>query len=448
MPDSLLQSWSAVTVAQRKKITHNADHAFIVPTPYMNVANPIKETFIIMRVSIHRTMFDVIAGIEGTKESVLKKNVKDGSLVLVKNAKRDIIPLAIGADVTTKINANIGFSPNESNSEEEMRKAKAAVSAGADTLMDLSVGGDATKTRKNIIKEFPIPLGTVPIYHVFGEHCLDFTIEDFLKEVEKQCKEGVDYMTIHSGLTKEALDQTKNRIIPVTSRGGSFLASWMTKNDSENPLYEHFDDILPLLAEYEVAISLGDGLRPACLADATDLAQITELKTLGKLTKRSWDAGVKVIVEGPGHVPLDQIAENMRLQKKICHNAPFYVLGPLVTDIAAGYDHISSAIGGAVAGMHGADFLCYVTPSEHLALPDVDQVYEGVIASKIAAHAADIVKLKRRDRDDEMSRARRKLDWDSMYSLALDPNLEKKFPKPKKGKECTMCGEYCALKLF
>ena len=203
-----------------------------------------------------------------------------------------------------------------------------------------------------------------------------------------------------------------------------------------------------MLAEYEVAISLGDGLRPACLADATDLAQITELKTLGKLTKRSWDAGVKVIVEGPGHVPLDQIAENMRLQKKICHNAPFYVLGPLVTDIAAGYDHISSAIGGAVAGMHCADFLCYVTPSEHLALPDVDQVYEGVIASKIAAHAADIVKLKRRDRDDEMSRARRKLDWDSMYSLALDPNLEKKFPKPKKGKECTMCGEYCALKLF
>lgn len=393
-------------------------------------------------------MLDIISQMEGASERELQKNMDCGSLILVKNSKRDILPLAIGQGVSTKVNANIGFSPNMSETEGEIEKARAAVSAGADTLMDLSVGGDATKTRELLLSEFPIPLGTVPIYHVFGQHCLDFTIEDFLKEVEKQCREGVDYMTIHAGLTKKALKHTRERIIPVTSRGGSFLASWMTKNEMENPLYEHFDDILPLLEKYEVAISLGDGLRPACLADASDSAQMTELKTLGELTSRCRDADVKVMVEGPGHVPLDKIEENMRAQKRFCHNAPFYVLGPLVTDIAAGYDHISSAIGGALAGMHGADFLCYVTPSEHLCLPDRDQVYEGVIASKIAAHAADIVKLKKRGRDDAMSRARRRLDWDTMYGLALDPNLSKRYPKPRKGEECTMCGKYCALKLF
>ncbi len=393
-------------------------------------------------------MLDVVARLEGVSEAKIRKSERKGSLVLVKNIRRDIAPLAIGDCVSTKINANIGFSPLESSMSEELRKADAAVSAGADTLMDLSVGGDASKTRQMIMKRYPLPLGTVPIYQVFQDKHLTFTLEDYLREIEKQAREGVDYMTIHAGLTQKALNHTKKRLIPVTSRGGAFLASWMTKNKKENPLYTGYDEILEVLKEYDVTISLGDGLRPACIHDATDKAQIEELKVLGGLTERAWKKGVKVIVEGPGHVPLNQIERNMKLQKKICHNAPFYVLGPLVTDIGAGYDHITSAIGGAVAGMYGADFLCYVTPSEHLGLPSVEDVYEGVIASKIAAHAADIVKLGKTERDDEMSRARKRLDWDRMYELALDPNLAKKHKKPVKGSECSMCGEYCALKMF
>ena len=393
-------------------------------------------------------MLDIVADLEGVDVKVLAKSVADGSVVLVKNAGRDIVPMAVGTGVSTKVNANIGFSPSERDGGIEFLKAEAAVSAGADTLMDLSVGGDASEVRRELIKRFPIPLGTVPIYHVFSDKCLEFTLEDYLREVEKQAKEGVDYMTIHAGLTTDALKFVGDRIIPVTSRGGSFLASWMTKNNAENPLYTGFDDILEILREYEVTVSLGDGLRPACIHDATDMAQITELKVLGDLVLRSRMAGVKAIVEGPGHVPLNQIQKNVELQKKYCHNAPFYVLGPLVTDIGAGYDHITSAIGGAVAGMYGADFLCYVTPSEHLGLPNEKEVYEGVIASKIAAHAADIVKLGRTERDDEMSKARRILDWDKMYELALDPNLEKRHKKPTKGEECTMCGKYCALKIF
>jgi phosphomethylpyrimidine synthase len=393
-------------------------------------------------------MLDIVAKLEGVSKSRILKAEKAGSLVLVRNAGRDILPLAIGLGVKTKVNANIGFSPMESSFRQEMRKADAAVSAGADTLMDLSVGGDASQTRKKIMKKYPIPLGTVPIYHVFEEKHLEFSLEDYLQEIEKQAMEGVDYMTIHAGLTLKALKETRKRLIPVTSRGGAFLASWMTKNKMENPLYTGYDDILEILREYDVTISLGDGLRPACIHDATDNAQIEELKVLGRLTERAWKRNVKVIVEGPGHVPLNQIERNMKLQKRICKNAPFYVLGPLVTDIGAGYDHITSAIGGAVAGMYGADFLCYVTPSEHLGLPTTDEVYEGVIASKIAAHAADIVKLGRTERDYQMSQARRKLDWERMYELALDPNLRKKHKKPKAGKECSMCGEYCALKMF
>jgi len=244
------------------------------------------------------------------------------------------------------------------------------------------------------------------------------------------------------------VEYTRQRIIPITSRGGCFLAAWMMKNNVENPLYTGFDGIMEVLAEYDVTVSLGDALRPGCIRDATDKAQLHELRVLGKLTERAWKHGVKVIVEGPGHVPLNQIERNMRLQKRICHNAPFYVLGPLVTDIAVGYDHITSAIGGAVAGMYGADFLCYVTPSEHLGLPTGEDVREGVIASKIAAHAADIVKLGKTGRDDEMSRARRRLDWGRMFKLALDPQIKGRYGKLRKGRECTMCGEYCALKMF
>lgn len=393
-------------------------------------------------------MLDSVAKREGVSKTKLKKRIRDGSLVLVKDARRDIEPVAIGAGVTTKVNANIGTSPHESGLKNELRKAKVAVEAGADTLMDLSVDGDTGKTRRRILKETDIPLGTVPVYQVYSKCGLDFTLEDYLVEVEAQCREGVDFMTIHAGLTRKGVEHARKRIIPVTSRGGCFLAAWMRKNKKENPLYTGFYEIMEVLREYEVTVSLGDALRPGCLHDATDKAQLTELKVLGKLTERAWGQDVKVIVEGPGHIPLDQIERNMRLQKKVCHNAPFYVLGPLVTDIAVGHDHITSAIGGAVAGMYGADFLCYVTPSEHLGLPSDDDVREGVIASRIAAHAADIVKLGRRGRDDDMGVARRDLDWDEMFRLALDPKVKDRYGDVKKGSECSMCGEYCAVKIY
>ena len=393
-------------------------------------------------------MFDYLSKSEGVSKAKLAAGVKDGSIVVVGNPRRRIRPLAVGAGCSTKVNANIGTSPGKSGFREELRKAGVAVDAGADALKDLSVDGETERFRKLVIKRTKVPLGTVPIYQVYSRRRLDFTLEDYLGEVEKQCREGVDFMTIHAGLTLEGVRHAKRRIIPITSRGGCFIASWMMRNKAENPLYDGFDSIMDVLAEYDVTVSLGDALRPGCLHDATDKAQLHELKVLGKLTRRARERGVKVIVEGPGHVPLDQIEYNMKLEKRICHNAPFYVLGPLVTDIGVGHDHITSAIGGAVAGMYGADFLCYVTPSEHIGLPDADDVREGVIASKIAAHAADVVKLGRRGRDDMMSRARRRLDWDAMFRLALDKDVGKLRGKHVLGGECSMCGKYCALKTF
>ncbi|MBD3260497.1 MAG: phosphomethylpyrimidine synthase ThiC [Candidatus Altiarchaeales archaeon] len=376
------------------------------------------------------------------------RNIKSGALVVVKNPQRNVKPLAIGAGASTKVNANIGISPDKSDLDSEIRKAKIAVEAGADTLMDLSVGGDVAQILSEIIKVSDVPLGTVPLYQLFGDKHLDFDFEDYLRVLEQQAKLGVDFMTIHAGLTRDAVEFAKKRVIPITSRGGCFLASWMNKQGLENPLYTGFDDVLEILAEYDVTISLGDGLRPGALADATDKAQITELKTLGRLTKRAWSCGVKVIVEGPGHVPLDQIQHNMRIQKRFCHNAPFYVLGPLVTDIACGYDHITSAIGGAVAAMHGADFLCYVTSAEHLGLPDEYQVREGVIASKIAAHSGDIVKYGARGRDDKLSAARGRLDWDAVLNLCIDPKVRDHYPGLGGERKCTMCGDFCALRIF
>jgi phosphomethylpyrimidine synthase len=393
-------------------------------------------------------MLRQVSKTEGIPEDKLRKRIRDGSLVLAKNARRKIRPLAVGKGVTTKVNANIGTSPGKSGLKDELKKAKIAVQAGADALMDLSVGANIDKTRAVLLKKTNVALGTVPIYQVYAKKGLHFTAEDYIREIESQCMQGVDFMTIHAGLTRQGVKLAKNRVIPITSRGGCFLAAWMAKNKAENPLFESFGEILEVLAEYEVTVSLGDALRPGCLHDATDKAQLDELKNLGKLTKEAWAHGVKVIVEGPGHVPLDQIEYNMKLQKKVCHGAPFYVLGPLVTDIGVGHDHITSAIGGALAGMYGADFLCYVTPSEHIGLPDEDDVREGVIASKIAAHAADIVKLKRRGRDDEMSRARRRLDWETMFKLALDPDAGKRYGRYHQGGECSMCGKYCALKVF
>lgn len=373
--------------------------------------------------------------------------IKNGTVVSVKNDRRNIEPLLIGEGCPTRVNANLGASPGNASVKKELEKARAAVEYGADAVMDLSVGGDLRKIRKQMLKKIPVPLGTVPVYEAFTGRNLDVTLDGVLKVVERQAREGVDFMTIHSGITQESMRYTRERIIPVTSRGGSFIAAWMMKHKKENPLYTGFDELMEILGEHDVVVSLGDALRPGALSDATDKAQLAELTTLGRLTKRARAAGVQVIVEGPGHVPLDQIEKNVKLEKKICHGAPFYVLGPLVTDIAVGYDHITGAIGGAVAAAAGADFLCYVTPSEHLGLPTVDDVREGVIASKIAAHAGDLVKLGDRRRDDRMSRARNKLDWETMFSTCLFPQVKGRYPDLAGKKECTMCGEYCALKI-
>ena len=388
-----------------------------------------------------------IAKKEGTTEQKLKRRIKNGSVVLVKNSNRDIEPLAIGEGVHTKINANIGTSSELMDVDLELEKAKIAVRSGADTLMDLSIGGDLNEIKARILKETDVPLGTVPIYDAFIEQRIDMDIDSILRVIERQCEQGVDFMTIHAGITQDMITGMKERIIPITSRGGSFVLAWMIKNQRENPLYEHFDLVLDVVKEHGVVISLGDALRPAATEDATDILQIQELVNLGKLTQMARKEGVGIIIEGPGHVPLNQIEANVILEKKICDNAPFYVLGPLVTDIALGYDHISGAIGGAIAAMHGADFLCYVTPAEHLGLPSTEDVREGVIASKIAAHAADMIKLDDRTRDLEMSNARKELNWHQMFELSIDTDMKTKYSNLIDKKACTMSGEYCALKI-
>jgi len=384
---------------------------------------------------------------EGLSESRFRRLVASGRLVSVRNAGRDVKPLLIGEGVSTKVNANVGTSTDKSDLAFELAKASAAVSAGADAVMDLSIGGDLDEVRRAILESTPVPVGTVPVYQAFFEKRFDMTLSSMLSVIERQAKDGVDFMTIHAGITADLLDGMRKRIIPITSRGGGFLASWMRKHGMENPLYAGFDDVLEVLKEYEVVLSLGDALRPGAVADAHDACQLGELKNLGRLTERARKAGVQVIVEGPGHVPLNLIEKDVKLQKRLCHGAPYYVLGPLVTDVGVGHDHITGAIGGAIAAAAGADFLCYVTPSEHLGLPDVEDVRRGVIASKIAGHAADIVKLGRRSRDDEMSRARRALDWEKMFSLGLDGSVRGKYGHLSGKKKCSMCGEYCVLKL-
>ena len=368
-------------------------------------------------------------------------------LVSVKNKMRDIESLLIGEGAPTRVNANVGTSTDKSDLDLELAKAEVAFEVGADTLMDLSVGGDLDDVRRKILEETSIPLGTVPVYQAFFEKKFDMDLESMLSVIEKQAKDGVDFMTIHSGITMDLLEHMEKRIIPITSRGGGFLASWMKKHDKENPLYSGFDEVCKVLAEYEVVLSLGDALRPGAISDAHDTCQLGELRRLGELTKRARVAGVQVIIEGPGHMPLNLIEGDVRNMKEVCDGAPYYVLGPLVTDIGLGHDHITGAIGGAIAASAGADFLCYVTPSEHLALPGIEDVRNGVIASKIAAHAADIVKYGDSSVDDEMSRARRKLDWDKVFALGLDAKVGEKYGSLCRGDECTMCGEYCVLKL-
>jgi len=396
---------------------------------------------------------------EDISESELLGLVAEGKVVILKNKLHNIKPVGIGKNLRTKINANIGSSPEHMNLKEEIEKLEVAERAGADTVMDLSIGAILNEVRKNVLKKASIPVGTVPIYQVGFEisrakrKINEMTLEDFLKVLRQQGEEGVDFVTIHAGVTRKAWEYVKSgkRILDVVSRGGSMLCVWMEYNKRENFLYTGFDRILEVAYEFDMVISLGDGMRPGATADASDRAQIEELITLGELAKKANDANVQVIIEGPGHVSLDQIPANIEMEKRLCNGAPFYILGPLVTDIAAGYDHIAGAIGGALAASYGADFLCYVTPAEHLSLPTVEDVHQGVVASKIAAHAADMVKYgqKYRKIDDDMSRARKKLDWESMYSLSLDPeNARRKREKSgiKKSNFCTMCGEFCSVK--
>ena len=398
-----------------------------------------------------------VAQDERLDPEVLGKRVSEGSVVVMGGGS--VQPLGIGKGLRTKVNANLGTSPDYPDVDEELRKLRAAVAVGADTVMDLSTGGDIDQTRRLIREQCPVLLGVVPVYQAFIEaeqrygETLKMPAELMLEVIERQAADGVDFMTLHCGVTRESLAalRSKPRLMGIVSRGGSMLAAWMRRNDAENPLFERYDEVLAILREHNVAISLGDGLRPGAIADATDPGQVAETCVLGELVLRARRAGVQAFVEGPGHVPLDQIEANVLLEKRLCHDAPFYVLGPLVTDVAPGYDHITGAIGGAICAAAGADYLCYVTPAEHLGLPTVQDVIEGTIASRIAAHAADIIKgvPGAREWDDAMSRARHELDWEAMERLALDPGRVKatRSDRPTSDdRACSMCGRFCSVR--
>jgi phosphomethylpyrimidine synthase len=390
----------------------------------------------------------------------LREKVASGRIAIPANRNhKRVKAIGIGEGLRIKVNTNLGTSSDRSDLKEELKKLKVSIDAGTDTVMDLSTGGDISAIRGEILRHSSIPLGTVPIYQAAvkavrkRKSLAKMRTEDLFEVIEAQAEEGVDFMTLHCGVTRHTVERLRldPRILGVVSRGGSFLVEWMIYNGRENPLYEHYDRILEIAKKHDVTLSLGDGLRPGCLADATDRAQVSETILLGELTERAWAEGVQVMIEGPGHVPLDQIEANVLLEKRLCKGAPFYVLGPLVTDISPGYDHITCAIGGAIAGRAGADFLCYVTPSEHLKLPSVEDVKEGVIATRIAGHAADIARGNRKaiERDLEMANARKSFDWKRQIELSLDPEKAGRFHEQgKSGEEdvCTMCGEFCAIK--
>ncbi len=397
---------------------------------------------------------------EGVDTEFIRKGLANGTIVIPKNINRRISKVCgIGAGLRTKINANIGTSKDSSDISHELKKMEESIRLGADAVMDLSTGPNIDGTRRKILSKSKVPVGTVPIYEIVIEGLKRYgsiakiKVDEMFEILEKQAAEGVDFFTIHAGVTKKALDILKKsgRLLNIVSRGGAFLAEWMITNNKENPFYDNFDHVIDIAKRYDITLSLGDGLRPGSVADATDKPQIAELIVLGELQKRAFEKGVQVIIEGPGHVPINQIEANVVLEKSLCNGAPFYVLGPLVTDIAPGYDHITSAIGGAIAASAGADFLCYVTPSEHLRLPTIEDVRDGVIASKIAAHAADIAKGVKGaiDRDINISRARAARDWQKQFGLAIDNVKAKKYramSKPKLKDVCTMCGEYCSIK--
>ncbi|NYZ76296.1 phosphomethylpyrimidine synthase ThiC [Candidatus Micrarchaeota archaeon] len=380
----------------------------------------------------------------------VRNGVAKGRIVILE--KRGKV-CGIGAGLRTKINANIGTSTDFARVDEEIRKVRAAVDAGTDTVMDLSTGGNLEGVLKRVIRSSSVPVGTVPVYSAFVSSFRKGELpseEEILKSVERHIELGVDFVTVHAAMRRKGVDLTKSRIMRMVSRGGCMLAAWMIKNDKENPLYTNFDYLLELAEERDVVLSLGDALRPGCLNDSTDKAQMHELITQGELVRRAHERNISVICEGPGHVPLDKIEANIKLQKKICSGAPFYLLGPLVTDIAVGYDHITSAIGGALAAAAGADFLCVVTPSEHVALPRVEDVVEGVVAMRIAAHAADITKRMDNEADLEMSKARANLDWRGQFQHAIHSEKAKEFRRRRgsSSKACSMCGDSCAIKIM
>jgi phosphomethylpyrimidine synthase len=400
---------------------------------------------------------------EGVTPEFIRDGIAAGNIIICHNLKhRTSNPLAVGRGLRTKVNANIGTSADDLDISKELEKARVAVKSGADAIMDLSTGGPVDEIRRAVIAETDACIGSVPIYQaaldavrVKKKAIVDMTVDDIFSGIIKHAEDGVDFITVHCGVTRSTVERMKGegRIMDVVSRGGAFTVEWMTWNNRENPLYENFDRLLEITREYDMTLSLGDGFRPGCLADATDRAQVYELILLGELTQRAQDAGVQVMIEGPGHVPLNQIETNILLQKRLCHGAPFYVLGPLVTDIAPGYDHITCAIGGAMAAAAGADFLCYVTPSEHLRLPTVDDVREGVMAARIAAHAGDIAKGTKGawEKDRAMAACRKHLDWEGQFNLAIDPEKARRLRAESGVADhgaCTMCGEFCAYKVM
>ena len=400
---------------------------------------------------------EVVAKKEGIAPEVLRERVARGTVAIPANVRHTALsPEGIGEGLRTKINVNLGISGDLADYEVEMEKVRLAIDFGAEAIMDLSNYGKTSKFRTELVAMSPAMIGTVPMYDAVGyleKDLIDITADDFLRVVRAHAEEGVDFMTIHAGINRRAVEGflREGRLTNIVSRGGSLLFAWMQMNGKENPFYERYDELLEILREFDVTISLGDALRPGSIADATDAGQIGELLELGHLTERAFEKGVQVMVEGPGHMAMDEIAANMKLQKKLCHGAPFYVLGPLVTDIAPGYDHITSAIGGAIAAANGADFLCYVTPAEHLRLPDTDDVREGIVASKIAAHAADIAKgvPGAREIDNRMSDARRRVDFEEMFTYAIDPEKARRYyesARPAEKGTCTMCGRMCAMK--
>ena len=401
-----------------------------------------------------------VAEMEGVEIDFVLQGLINGTIAVPANANHtNLLPCGIGKGLRTKVNANIGTSPDFCDTDIELGKLQAAIDSGSDTVMDLSTGGDISGIRRAIITSSPLPVGTVPIYQVGIEAIerhgaiVNMTADEIFDVIEEQAQDGVDFMTVHCGVTQASVARLRNqgRRTDIVSRGGAFLTGWMLHNEGENPLYQYYDSLLDLARKYDFTLSLGDSLRPGCLADATDRAQVEELIIIGELVERAREAEVQALVEGPGHLPLDQVATNVQLEKSLCHGAPFYVLGPLVTDIGAGYDHITGALGGAIAAAAGADFLCYVTPTEHLSLPDAQDVKEGVIASRIAAHAGDIIKGVKgaREWDEEMSKARKALDWEAQAKLSLDPELSRQVHGriPSAGATCSMCGEYCAMEI-